>query len=374
MPLYIFATTLLAGMALAAVALASATPAGPSALHVDAATTGIHSELRKKVPVTKRPGTAPRIVLSLGPGKVPRLHSGDRLEVASEVQVTVDCTVRERRCAGRPYRFDPRVIVWLELANHRGLGGGRTLARRKLSCGQQEPLRQHHCPVVFDSVLARLGDDFPCRPGGCFINLAVSAHSHRAEGGERIVIGANKPSGRIKQGKSHVSVVRISPEARTERLMKERPRRNSLRLRPRKKVVLSQKVEGLERGEVISAVASLRSDVRHLGHSALVGGELIAARGPRASSPSRLVRRSVSQKGVLSPINGTNCTPMDSPCLTRKAGVLEIDRDIRGESGGPAALFINFVVRTKEKRVERRHGERLRLTSGRLRVRRYSPP
>jgi hypothetical protein len=290
------------------------------------------------------------------------------------VQVTVDCTVRERRCAGRPYRFDPRVIVWLELANRRGLGGGRTLARRKLSCGQQEPLRQHHCPVVFDSVFARVGDEFPCRPGGCFINLAVSAHSPRAEGGERIVIGANKPSGRIKQGKSHVSVVRISPEARTERLTKDRPRRNSLRLRPRKKVVLSQKVEGLERGDAISAVASLRSDVRHLGHSALVGGELIAARGPRASSPSGLVRRSVSQKGVLSPINGTNCTPMDSPCLTRKAGVLEIDRDIHGESGGPAALFINLVVRTKQKRVERERGARLRLTSGGLRVRRYSPP
>jgi hypothetical protein len=362
-------------MALAASASASATPAGGSARHVDAATTGIRSELRKMVPITKRPGSAPRIVLSLGPGKVPRLDPGDRLEVSSEVQVTVDCTVHERRCAGRPYRFDPRVIVWLELAKRRGLGGsGRTLARRKLSCGQQEPLRQHHCPVVFDSVFARVGDDFPCRAGGCYINLAVSAHSPRAEGGEQIVIGANKPSGRIKQGKSHVSVVRISPEARSERLMKDRPRRRSLRLRPRKKVVLSQKVEGLQRGEVISAVATLRSDVRHLGHSALVGAELIAARGPRANAPSKLVRRSVSQKGVLSPINGTNCTPMDSPCLTRKAGMLEIDRDIRGESGGPAALFINLVVRTKEKRVEREHGARLRLASGRLRVRRYSPP
>ncbi|HEX5955981.1 MAG TPA: hypothetical protein VFY37_08605, partial [Solirubrobacterales bacterium] len=61
-------------------------------------------------------------------------------------------------------------------------------------------------------------------------------------------------------------------------------------------------------------------------------------------------------------------------CLTKKAGVLEIDRSIRGESGGPAALFVNLVVRTKEKRVERVHGARLRLPSGKLRVRRYSPP
>ena len=361
-------------MVVAAFASAAATPAGDSARDVDAATTGVSSELRKTVPITSRPGTAPRIVLSLGAGRIPRLDAGDRLEVSSEVQVTVDCTVREPRCAGRPYRFDPRVIVWLELANRRGLGGGRTLARRKLSCGQQEPLRQHHCPVVFDSVFARVGDDFPCRPGGCYLNLAVSAHSPKAEGGERIVIGANKPSGRIKQGKGHVSVVRVSTEAHTEWLRKDRAERNSLPLRPRKKVVLSQRVQGLERGEVISAVGTLRSDVRHLGHSALVGAELIAARGPRASSPSKLVRRSVSQKGVLSAINGTNCTPLDSPCLTKKAGVLEIDRSIRGESGGPAALFVNLVVRTKEKRVEAAHDARLRLPSGKLRVRRYSPP
>ncbi|HEX5955132.1 MAG TPA: hypothetical protein VFY37_04280, partial [Solirubrobacterales bacterium] len=308
--------TLPGGMVVAAFASAAATPAGDSARDVDAATTGMRSELRKTVPITRRPGSAPRIVLSLGAGKIPRLDAGDRLEVSSEVQVTVDCTVREPRCAGRPYRFDPRVIVWLKLANRRGLGGGRTLARRKLSCGQQEPLRQHHCPVVFDSVFARVGDGFPCRPGGCYLNLAVSAHSPKAEGGERIVIGASKPSGRIKQGKGHVSIVRVSPEAHTEWLSKDRAERNSLRLRPRKKVVLSQKVQGLERGEVISAVGTLRSDVRHLGHSALVGAELIAARGPRASSPSKLVRRSVSQEGVLSSINGTNCTPLDSPCLT----------------------------------------------------------
>ena len=54
---------------------------------------------------------------------------------------------------------------------------------------------------------------------------------------------------------------------------------------------------------------ALRSDVRHLGYNALVGGELVVARGPRAATPSRLVRRSVWQQGRISPINGTNCTP-----------------------------------------------------------------
>ncbi len=96
---------------------------------------------------------------------------------------------------------------------------------------------------------------------------------------------------------------------------------------------------------------TVRSDVRGLGYSALVGAELIAARGPRATAPSRLVRRSVSQKGQISPINGTNCTPSNSPCATRKVGVLEVRRPIRGEGGTAAPLFVNLVVRTKPKRV-----------------------
>ena len=45
-------------------------------------------------------------------------------------------------------------------------------------------------------------------------------------------------------------------------------------------MVLSQKVEGLERGDVLAVGAALRSDVRHLGYNALVGGQLVVARGP----------------------------------------------------------------------------------------------
>ena len=85
--------------------------------------------------------------------------------------------------------------------------------------------------------------------------------------------------------------------------------------------MLSQRVDGLERGDVLAVCAALRSDVRHLGYNALVGAQLIVARGPRATQPSRLVRRSVWQDGEISPLNGTNCTPVQSPCPTRKVGV-----------------------------------------------------
>ena len=79
--------------------------------------TGPHSELRKTVPITRRPGAEPRIVLSMGPGKLSGLRRRDRLELLSEVQLTVDCDKPSPRCAGRPVRLRPeRVVVTLELA------------------------------------------------------------------------------------------------------------------------------------------------------------------------------------------------------------------------------------------------------------------
>ena len=173
------------------------------------------------------------------------------------------------------------------------------------------------------------------------------------------------------QNKGRLSASASRRAARASACGPSELRRESLRLRPRRKVVLSQKVEGLERGDVLAVTAALRSDVRRLGYNALVGGELVVARGPRATTPSRLVRRSVWQRGLISPINGTNCTPVQSPCATRKVGVVKVRRDVRGGSGGSAPLFANLVIRTKQKRVGREHGARLRLRSGKLEVRRY---
>lgn len=357
---------LIAGALLAAGAHAAPKP------DVSAATTGSHSELRKTVPITRKAGVAPRIVLSMGPGKLSGLRHRDRLELSSEVQLTVDCDEPSARCAGRPYDFDPRVIVSLELARRASTGArSRVIARRTLTCRQRLPHRQHHCPVVFDRMV-RVGDRFPCPPRRCHANVVVSAHSSRADGGERIVIGANKPNGRIVQNKSRLNAIRLGPGTRGRRLVSHDLRRRSLRLRAKRKVVLSRKVEHLERGDVLAASAGLRSDVRRLGYNALVGAELIVARGPQAAAPSSLVRRSVWQEGMISPTNGTNCTPAQSPCPTRKVGVVKVRRDVVGRSGRPAPLFVNLIIRTKQKRVEREHGARLRLLDGAsIEVRRY---
>jgi hypothetical protein len=357
--------------ALTAPALAAA-PAGAAPAPVDAFTTGPHSELRKTVPITSRRGAAPRVVLSMGPGKLSGLRRGDRLELLSDVQVTVDCDKPSARCTGRPYDYDPHVRVTLELARRAAPGGrSRVVADRTLTCRQRLPHRTHHCPVAFDRIV-RVGDRLPCPIERCFANVVVSAWNPRANGDERIIIGSNKPNGRIVQNKSMLSAIRIAPGERAQRLRTSRLRRRSQRLRPRRKAVLSQKVGDLERGDVLSVTAALRADVRHLGYNALVGAQLVVARGPHATQPSRLVRRSVWLDGEIGPLNGTNCTPPESPCPARKVGAVKVRRDVVGRSGAPTPLFVNLVVRTKQKRVEREHGARLRFRGGQLEVRRYS--
>lgn len=359
-------------LAATAVLLTLAVPAPAMARSAaTAATTGKDGELRKTIPITRDPGSAPRVVLSLGPGKLSRIQRGGRLELSSEVQLTVDCDRRSSRCAGRPYRYDPRLTVSLALSSKRSVSDpGRVIARRTLTCRQKLPNRQHHCPVAFDRSL-RVGKDFPCRVRRCFANVVVSASNPRARSTDRIIIGANKPSGRIVQNKSRLNAVMRDRGSTGLRVATHQLTRHSLRLRPQRKVLLSQKIEGLERGDVLAASGAIRSDVRHLGYNALVGAELIIARGPSATDPSRLIRRSVSQEGRISPVNGTNCTPANSPCLTRKVGVATIRGELNGGSGGPLPLFVNLVIRTKQKRVDREHGARLRLRGGRLEVRRY---
>ena len=328
----------LAAAAAAVVVLAPAAVArdAPPASHggVAIATSKHPSELRGTVPIARRgPGRA-RVVMSMGPGRLPDLRTGDKLQLYADVQVTMDCYRPLPRCAGRPYHFNPVVEGRLQISAS-GTPGGRsvTVATRKLQCLQHQPARQHHCPLVFDARDVGVDRRLPCPPSHCFVNVVVSAHSRAADGGEVVVIGANKPSGRIVRGKGEISALRIRPPTPApDALTSREPRRRTLPLDARRRVVLSRRISGLERGDVLAVTASMRSDVRRLGYNALVGAQLILARSPGATRPSAVVRRSASRNGVISQVNGTNCMAVKSPCGTRKVGVLAIRRTPAGDS------------------------------------------
>ncbi len=186
------------------------------------------------------------------------------------------------------------------------------------------------------------------------------------------MIGANKPNGRIVRGKGEVSALRIRPPSPPARVLKRsKPRDRKLALNARRHVVLTRRVSGLERGDKLSVNSHLRSDVRHLEYNALVGAQLVLTRSPSATRPSRLVRRITSRGGTISQLSGTNCTPVKSPCGTAKVGVSSIVGKPVGHSGHPVSLFVNLVVRTKQKQVERTRGDRLKIAGGGMTVRAY---
>ena len=138
----------------------------------------------------------------MGPGGLPGLARGDRLELSSEVQVTVEAHQAGAAVRRASLCVRPPVVVTLELAS-----GARIGARVEDHRPPQAQLRAAGAAATAPLPgrlrhRARVGDDFPCRLDRCFVNLIVSAHSRRARGGERIIIGANKPNGRIVQARA----------------------------------------------------------------------------------------------------------------------------------------------------------------------------
>ena len=91
--------------ALVVSAAASAAPARGALVRV--ATTGDHSELVKTLPITRRSGASKRVVMSMGPRRLPDLEPGDRVRVSAEFQVTGNCGHPDRRCIGPIYHYAP---------------------------------------------------------------------------------------------------------------------------------------------------------------------------------------------------------------------------------------------------------------------------
>ena len=123
-------------------------------------TTGNHSELVRTIPITTAEGSGRRVVMSLGPRRLPRLRRGDELKLSAEVQVTTTCVTAGPRCVGRPYGFTPDVDARIVLAGREGAAEGHGVAplssRQSVRCHQPRPNRNHHCVLVFRNAATRL--------------------------------------------------------------------------------------------------------------------------------------------------------------------------------------------------------------------------
>lgn len=318
---------------------------------VSAISTKPHAELKGSVPINAPAAGSESVALRLRHSRLPSLRRGDRLRANAELMVTTDCLKRSPRCAGRVYRYAPTVRASLVLAEPNSSRSYSLGPAQKLRCLQRRPDRQHHCVLVFPSRTTIIaGRKAACISEACQIQVRISATNRRAESGDRLILGNNRPDGSIGGGHARIGVVRLARAKGVESSsrMTKSLRRDHLPLRLQSRSVLSVRLPKLVNGDALTVGAKLRSDVRRLGFNALISSRLILATHPGDTRPVGLARRVAVRHGEISPANGSNCTLGFSPCVSRKVGTVAIRRDAR-RGGSWQHLFVNLVVRSKPK-------------------------
>jgi hypothetical protein len=364
------------GLALAL--MPASAPAGPQP-KVRVRATGKNSERLNTIPITKDPGDAERVVMSMSPERLPSLADGDRLEGSAELQVTVDCLKRSPRCAGPIYRWNPAVHMKLVLGpsvHSRSGPDSVTLGRERVNCLQELPNREHHCMLVIQKAPLDIDStELPCALDACYLNVVASADNPEATGREKLIIGANRPDGTIHQDKGRINAIRFHPGPGPDVPVLRTSKRRDTRLPLNEDVatvVYSKRLDGLDKGEQLAVTGLLRSQVAHLPYNARTAVHVILAHAPRATHPNDLVDRVSTQDGEITENNGINCTQKQTPCDSPKVGVIELRHDARNPHGERVPLFVNLVAIYAAKRQEARPGDRVKvLRGGGLRIRRF---
>jgi hypothetical protein len=359
--------------------------------------TGNHSELVESIAITRSPKAAQTVAMSIPPEKLPALQAGDELRVNAEIQPSTTCVERGSRCIGKRYRINPFIRARLVLADAADPAASsiELAPGEVVRCTQRRPNRNHHCPLVFRSAnldISNLGA-LPCPPDACYVNLLLSADHRKAKPGNRIVLGGDRPNGKVAQDKGRISAITVrngaaAPTTAVDQVI--RPPRG-LPLHPRKggsrkRVIHSIQVPQLGPGDILQATATYRAAQprgkkgsggkrrrgRHA-YNAFIASDLILADSPTSTTPTKAARTS-GLRGELAEGNGFNCTQRSSgfkrPCFVEKAGAVKINNNQQGE----VVVYLNLVARSKPllKNARRKDKVRLRLEGG-LRAVRFAP-
>ena len=318
------------------------------------ATSGKSSETRETIQITRQ--ARDQVVMSMNPGRLPDLEAGDRLDVTSELQVTMDCVRPDPRCAGRPYEYDVNLAAKLVLARGaEATGGGKAVRltrEKKHVCLGRYPHREHHCVMTFTDGGMRVGQQGPpCLPAECRINVVLSAHNANAQDGQLLAIGGTPPSGDISQDRGRVNAIVYRPanQPKPKPETTKDVRTSRLPFDEKFRVVFSKRLNGLDAKDQLAAEAQAFMEVRHLPHDARSTAQLILADSPTAIHPGPIARRVVQGGAEMSETNGFNCGKPRSPCRTLKVGVARLAEDARNGQGNPVPLFVNLIMASEAK-------------------------
>ena len=366
---------ILAASTLAASAgIASAAPDEDAPL-VRVATTGNGSELVKTLPITRNPGAEPRVVMSMGPHELPDLAAGDRVDVTAEMQVTGNCGHPDPRCIGPIYKYAPDLRGTLILtADENATGGPGTLSisgTEREECSQRRPDYEHHCVLTFTRGGFTIGNagGLPCPLDDCHINLVADASNPEARSGELITVGGLRPDGSIPQDRGRINVVRYRNSSPGDFATTSTEARRKRRIPPdlQRRVVYSKRLDGLERDEQLSVIASYATDISHLRYAVRTSVRLILADAPNATRQGNFVKANASLQGEVSENNGSNCTQDEGTCTARKVGVLEMRADAKGP------LYLNLITVLGPKVRKAQSGDRVIIRKGGIAVTRFPP-
>ena len=292
------------------------------------ATTGNDSELVKTLPITRRPGAAERVVISMSPGVLPDLVAGDRLRVTAELQVTNNCNFSNPRCVGPVYHYAPIVRARLVLAAPEGVTGSRrTLSlapTQRETCTQKRPDYEHHCVLTFTAGGLTIRDPghLPCELTRCRINLVADAHHPRAAAGDLLMVGGLRPDGTIPQDRGRINAIRLRDTKAADFETSSTADALHRKLRPdlERRVVYSERLDRLREGEQLEVLASMRTDISHLRYAVRTSARVILADSPRAIRQGSFVKGHADYRGEISENNGSNCTQDEGTCVYRKVG------------------------------------------------------
>lgn len=346
---------------------ALAVPAGASAQllpepppKAELATTGNDSELLKSVPIATTLGARDRVVMSLGPDQLKRIKRGDRMRVSGEVQISTTCVAKDSRCQGRPYQFNPMISARIALAAAPDVDAASIPLSEtsQVRCKQRRPNRNHHCTLALPNLETQISDlaTLPCEPTTCYVNMILGAANKRAQRGNVVVLGADRPDGGVAQDKGRLNVV----QAREETSLPTEPSTSDLvntslplteGKKEKRRVVHSIAITAPLKGEVLAFDASWTATIDQLPFNTFIASRVIVADSPTSTDPS-LARSSVQFRGDATEANGFNCTQgpsgYPSPCTSTKAGAIRITQDvIDPATGGPGTLYLNLVGAAK---------------------------
>ena len=374
---------------LAFAASASAGVLAPDTPKAELATTGNHSELIKKLPISKQPGARERVVMSLGPDELKRIEAGDRIRAGGEVQVSTTCVKDEPRCIGRPYSVNPTLSARIVLAPEpKASAPSLPLSTQPVTklCKQTRPNRNHHCTLALPNSETPVPDPagLPCPANGCYVNMVVGASNPKAKKGNVVVLGADRPDGSVVQDKGRLNVVQARADVPAPATLGSGDViSDALPLtegkKTKRRVVHSVEIPAPRKGEALVFDSSFVANISDLRFNTFISARVVVAETPTSTEPTGIAKGAAILRSDATEANGFNCTLGTSgyrnPCTVVKSGMTRFKQDVVDAAGLPAPLYLNVVAAAKPLLAEKLKGApRISIApAGGLRVDRYTP-